>query len=60
LKIKLKGHHFDTIEMIEAELQAVPNTLTEHSFQDAFTKWQKCWEGCICTRRDYFEGDGAQ
>jgi predicted helicase len=36
LKIKLKGHHFDTIEVMEAESQAVLNTLTEHDFQDAF------------------------
>jgi hypothetical protein len=36
LKIKLKGRHFDTTEVIEAESQAVLNTLTEHDFQDAF------------------------
>jgi hypothetical protein len=36
LKIKLKGHHFDTIEVIEAESQAVLNTLPEHDSQDAF------------------------
>jgi hypothetical protein len=36
LKIKLKGRHFDTIEAIEAESQAVLNTFTEHDFQDAF------------------------
>jgi hypothetical protein len=35
LKIKLKGRHFDTTELMEAELQAVLNTLTEHHFQDA-------------------------
>jgi hypothetical protein len=29
LKIKLKGHHFDAIEVIEVELQLVLNTLTE-------------------------------
>jgi hypothetical protein len=29
--------------MMEAESQAVLNTLTEHDFQDAFTKWQKRW-----------------
>jgi hypothetical protein len=29
LKIKLKGYHFDTTEVIEAELQAMLNTLTE-------------------------------
>jgi hypothetical protein len=38
LKIKLKDCHFDTIEMIEADLQAVLNTLTEHNFQDAFKR----------------------
>jgi hypothetical protein len=38
LKIKLKGCHFDIVEVIEAELQAVQNTLTELDFQDAFKK----------------------
>jgi hypothetical protein len=36
LKIKLKGRHFYSIEVIKAELQVVLNTLTEHDFQDAF------------------------
>jgi hypothetical protein len=44
LKIKLKGRHFDTTEVIEAESQAVLNTLTEHDFQNAFKKRQKHWE----------------
>jgi hypothetical protein len=22
--------------------------LTEHNFQDAFKKWQKRWEWCVC------------
>jgi hypothetical protein len=34
LKIKLKGRHFDTIEAIEAESQAVLNIVTEHDYQD--------------------------
>jgi hypothetical protein len=34
----LKGSHFDTIEVMEAESQAVLDTLTEHDFQDAFPK----------------------
>jgi predicted helicase len=39
LKRELKAtHHFDTIEVIEAESQAVLNTLTDHDFQDAFKK----------------------
>jgi hypothetical protein len=36
LNIKLKGRHFDTVEVMEAESQEVLNTLTEHGFQDAF------------------------
>jgi hypothetical protein len=32
--------------MVEAESQAVLNTLTEHDFHDAFTKWQKRREQC--------------
>jgi hypothetical protein len=38
LKIKLRVCHFDTIVLVEveAEPQAVLNTLTEHDCQDAF------------------------
>jgi hypothetical protein len=32
LKLKLKGHHFDTTEVIKAESQAVLNTPTAHDF----------------------------
>jgi hypothetical protein len=44
MKIKLKGRYFDTIEVTEAESQAVLNTFTDHDFQDAFKQWQKGWE----------------
>jgi hypothetical protein len=60
LKIKLKGRHFDTTEVLEAESQAVLNTLTAHNFQDAFKKWQKLWECCISAEGGYFEGDSGQ
>jgi hypothetical protein len=60
LKIKLNDCRFDTTEVIEAELQAVLNTLTEYDFQDAFKKWQKPWEQCISAEGDYFEGDCGQ
>jgi hypothetical protein len=38
LKMKLRGQHFDTIEVIEAESRAVLNTLKEHEFPDALKK----------------------
>jgi hypothetical protein len=52
LKIRLKGHHFYTTVVIEAEPQVVLNTLTEHDFQDAFKKWQKHLEVCMCKEGD--------
>jgi hypothetical protein len=55
LKIKLRGRHFDTIEVFEAESHELVNTLTERDFQDAIKKWQKRWEQCIRTEGDYFE-----
>jgi hypothetical protein len=44
LKIKLKGHHFEKTGVVEAESQAVLNTLTEHDFQEAFKKQQMRWQ----------------
>jgi hypothetical protein len=35
LKTKPKGRHFGTAEVIEAESQAVLNSLTQHDFQNA-------------------------
>jgi hypothetical protein len=44
---------------MEAESQAVLNTLAEQDFQDAFKKWQKRWERCVRSEKNYFEGDGG-
>jgi hypothetical protein len=55
LKIKLKGRHFHTTEVIETESHAALNTLTEKDFQDAFQILQKRWERCICAEWVYFE-----
>jgi hypothetical protein len=47
------SRHFDTIEVIEAESQALLNILKKHYFQDAFQKGQKRWERCIHSEEDY-------
>jgi hypothetical protein len=54
-----KGRHFDTTEVIEAELHAV-NTLSEHDFLDAFTKWHKHWFQCMHLQGEFYEGYGGQ
>jgi histone-lysine N-methyltransferase SETMAR len=43
LKMKLKGQRFQTVEEIQAELQAVLNTLRENDFQECFKNWQRHW-----------------
>jgi hypothetical protein len=58
--MKLKGRHLHTTEMIKAESHVVLNILTEHDFQDAFKKLQKCSEQCKHTEWDYFKGDSDQ
>jgi hypothetical protein len=41
--------------VIEAESQAVLNTLTEKDFHGAFKKkWQKLWERCIALKGDWW------
>jgi hypothetical protein len=45
LKTKLKGRHFDTVKVIQAESQAVLNTLTEHHFKDAFKNGRTAGKG---------------
>jgi hypothetical protein len=44
LKIKPKGCHFDTIEVIEAESKVLLNTLIEHYLQDAFKQMAEVLE----------------
>jgi hypothetical protein len=40
----IKGRHFETIDVVEAESQAVLNIFTEHNLQDAIRKWRKPWK----------------
>jgi hypothetical protein len=46
LKMKLKGRKFQMVEEIQAESQAVLNTLQENYFQECFKNWQRCWDHC--------------
>jgi len=56
-KSSLKGRRFQRVEEIEEnsirDLHAIP----QNTFQDTFQKWKKCWEQCIKSGGEYFEGD---
>jgi hypothetical protein len=57
LKSTLKGRRFDTFDEIQKnwtkELFAIP----KEAFQKAFRSWQKCWEWCVTSKGNYFEGN---
>jgi len=59
MKLKLKGHWFNTIEEIQAESLYI-DTLTEKDFQEAFQKWRRRWDRCLHVEGNYFEGDGGR
>ena len=58
LKMKLKVRRFQT-EEIKAESQAVVNTLRGKYFQECFKNWQRRWDRCQASERDYTEGDAG-
>jgi hypothetical protein len=58
MKLKLKGHQFDTNQEIQAESQRVLDTLTEKDFQEAFQKWKRRWDQCLHAGGNFFKGDG--
>ena len=54
--MKLKGRIFQALEQIQAESQAVLNTVRESDFQECFKTWQIRWDRCQALEEDYFEG----
>ena len=59
LKMKLKGRRFRKVEEIQAQSQAVLNTLRENDFQKCFKNWQRRWDRCQASEGEYFEGDAG-
>jgi len=59
LKTTLKRHCFQTTEEIQENTIRELRTITESAFQKAFQQWKKCWERCVASRGNYFEGDSA-
>jgi hypothetical protein len=59
LNVELQSPNFESIEVIEAESQAVLNTFAEHDFQDAFNTYQNCWGLRVRAKGDYCEVEGT-
>ena len=57
-KLRMKGRRIET-EEIEAESQAVLNTIREYDFQECFEKGHRPWNRCEASEGGYFEGDSG-
>jgi len=57
LKSTLKGRCFDIFDEIQKNSMKKLFAIQKEAFQKAFQSWQKCWERCVASEGNYFEGD---
>ena len=54
---KLRGYHYETIEVMKEAVMKVIDMLTQEDFDGAFQKLLEWYNKSIAARGDYFEGD---
>jgi hypothetical protein len=60
-EMKLKGATFwEHTDEIQANPHDVMKMLTQNNFYQCFWSRKSCWDHCIKTEGDYFEGDGGK
>jgi len=57
LKTHLKGHHFGTVENVQAAATRALNNISSEDFLHCCEEWQQHWNRCIRSQGAYFEGD---
>jgi len=57
LKTHFKGHHFGTVENVQAAARRALNNISSEDFQHCYEEWQQRWNHCIHSQGAYFEGD---
>jgi hypothetical protein len=57
LKTHLKGHHFGTVENVQAAATRALNNISSEDLQHCYEEWQQRWNHCIRSQGAYFEGD---
>jgi transposase len=60
LKTTLKGHRFESIEVIKTNLLAKLRSIPTKAFQEGFRTLKKRWQRCIQSRGEYSEGDKVE
>jgi hypothetical protein len=56
LKSMLKGCRFESVEVIKTNSRAHLRNIPKTAFQECFRTLKKCWQLCIQSRGEYFEG----
>jgi hypothetical protein len=59
LKIKeiLEGRQIDDTDDIRSNMTAALKAIPQNQFQNCFEGWTRCWNRCIASKGEYFEGD---
>jgi len=57
LKTHPKGHHFGTVENVQAAAMRALNNISSEDFLHYYEEWQQRWNCCIRLQGAYFEGD---
>jgi len=60
LKSALKARRFESIEAIKTNSQEHLRSIPKKAVQECFKTLKKCWQQCIQSRGEYFEGDKAE
>jgi len=55
LKSSLKGHHFGTVENVQAAVTNALKGIPVQDFQASYDAWQNHWQRCIDAQGCYFE-----
>jgi len=53
----MKGHHFESTEVIQSSVTQVLNDIPQAAFQECYKQWQHHWKTCVQAQGMYFEGD---
>ena len=57
LKLPLKGRRFQTANEIKMNATRQLTVIPKKEFLDCFEKWKECWDKCVRSQGEYFEGD---
>jgi len=53
----LKGRQFADIAEVQRESLATFDSISIEDFRQCFHHWEQCWDCCIQSQGEYFEGD---